>query len=122
MGRHLSPFVTRIRLAVAFALLGAVASTARAGNFYWVGDNVALGSNQTWTNNSSNVLSVSGAISGSSNLTIAGLAGNGGFNFSGANGYSGSTTLSTAGASLTLSGANGGILSTSAISLNPGTT
>src|SRR5437762_209326 len=77
---------------------------------------------QTWTNNGTNALSVSGVISGSgsNNLAIAGVFGNGGFNFSGANTYSGSTTINTNGASLTLSGANGSIQNTSAISLTSG--
>jgi fibronectin-binding autotransporter adhesin len=82
---------------------------------------VILGANQTWTNNSGGVLAVSGVIGGSGNLTIAGIAGNGGVNFSAANTYTGTTTLSTAGATLTLSGANGS-LATTAITLGGGST
>ena len=83
---------------------------------------VALGGTEAWTNNSTNAVTVSGVISGSSgnNLTIAGIAGNGGFNFTAANTYTGTTTLSTLGASLTLSGANGS-LATTAITLAGGT-
>jgi autotransporter-associated beta strand protein len=100
---------------------GGLNSQQGAGNAT-ISANVSLGSAQTWTDNSTGVVNVSGAIAGvaANNLTISGLPGNGGFNFSGANTYAGSTTLSTAGASLTLSGANGSILNTSAITLNGG--
>jgi autotransporter-associated beta strand protein len=83
---------------------------------------VALGAAQTWTNNSASALTVNGVISGSNNLTVAGAAVNGGFTLNAANTYTGSTTLATAGASLILSGANGSILGTTAITLNAGST
>jgi len=55
-----------------------------------IGANVALGAAQTWTNNSANTLTVSGSISGANNLTKAGT---GMVTLSGANGYSGATTV-----------------------------
>ena len=78
--------------------------------------------NQTWTNNSTNALTINGVVSGSEILTVAGIAGNGGFTLTAANTYGNSTTLGTAGALLTLGGANGSILNTSAITLNGGST
>ncbi|MFO1522428.1 MAG: autotransporter-associated beta strand repeat-containing protein [Kiritimatiellia bacterium] len=39
-----------------------------------IGANIGLGANQTWTNNSSNPLTVSGGLSGSGVLTIAGTS------------------------------------------------
>src|SRR4029077_956702 len=53
--------------------------------------NVALGGSQTWTNNSTNLLTVSGVVSGAFNLTTAGT---GAITLSGANTYSGGTILS----------------------------
>jgi autotransporter-associated beta strand protein len=75
---------------------------------------VGLGGVQTWANNSTNALTVSGVISGAAanNLTIGGLSGNGGFTLTAANTYTGTTTLSTNGATLTLSGANGSLATT----------
>jgi autotransporter-associated beta strand protein len=50
-----------------------------------VSTNVALGANQTWTNNSGNVLTVSGGVSGSNrNLTVATSTGGGDVILSGA--------------------------------------
>jgi autotransporter-associated beta strand protein len=54
--------------------------------------NVALGANQTWTNNSTNALTVSGIVSGAFNLTVAG---SGTTALSGLNTYSGGTTVSS---------------------------
>ena len=62
-------------------------------------------------------MAVSGVVSGSGNLAISGA---GTFNFSAANSYTGSTTLATPGANLILSGANGSLQTTSAITLNGG--
>jgi fibronectin-binding autotransporter adhesin len=79
--------------------------------------NVALGTTQTWTNNTPTTVTVNGIISGAgSGLTIAG---SGAFNFTNANTYSGSTTVFTG--TLNLSGANGAVQNTSAIALGAGT-
>ncbi len=82
--------------------------------------NVALGANQSWTNNTSgNTLTASGVVSGSGiNLSLAGA---GGFALTGANTYNGTTSLISNGTNLTLTGANGS-LATSGISLEGGTT
>ncbi len=80
---------------------------------------VLLGANETWTNNSTSAFTASGIIQGTGiNLT---LAGGGGFVFSNANTYSGTTSLINSGTALTLNGANGS-LATTAISLDGGTT
>ena len=93
---------------------------------------VVLGAAQTWSNYSSgSAVSVSGVISGalSNNITFIGT---GGFNLSGANTYTGTTTVgvgvgnSLSGSplgstTLTLSGANGSLAS-SAITVNNGAT
>jgi hypothetical protein len=103
--------------------LGAGGLTAQQGaGAHVINTKVALGATQTWTNNSTNVLTVNGVISGAAanGLTIAGIAGSGGFNFTNAETYSGSTTVFTG--ALTLSGANGSILNTSGITLGAGTT
>ena len=86
---------------------------------YTISTAVALRANQTWANNNTtNALAITGAVSGSGkNLTLAGA---GGFTFSGANTYSGTTSL-LSGTTLTLSGASG-TLATSAISIEGGTT
>lgn len=78
---------------------------------------IALGATQTWNNNSTVALTVNGIISGAgtNNLT---LGGTGGFTFTNASTYSGSTTLFTG--ALTLSG-NGSLLNTSGVTLNAGT-
>ena len=55
-----------------------------------IGANVALGVDQTWTNNSANALTVSGGISGSSNLTKAGT---GSVTLSGPNTFTGAVTI-----------------------------
>ena len=82
---------------------------------------IGLGSTQTWTNNSTaHALSVTGVISGGATAGLT-LSGPGAFNFSGANSFTGTTTLSTAGTALTLSGTNGA-LQTSAITLAGGST
>ncbi len=54
---------------------------------------VILGADQTWTNNSTNALTVGGVISGAHSLTKAGT-GTGGVILSGANTYTGATTVS----------------------------
>ncbi len=84
---------------------------------------IDLGAAQTWTNNSTNALTINGVISDTTGnaLTLAGAPGNAGFVFTNANTYTGATSLSTVGASLTLSG-NGSILNTSSITLAGGTT
>ena len=100
--------------------IGAGGVTDSGSSVFTVSTNVTLGANQTWRNtNTSNAMIFSGPIGGSGiNLT---LAGGGGFNLTGINTYSGTTSLVTAGTALTLSGSNGS-LATSSISLDGGTT
>lgn len=75
-----------------------------------IAPNVVLSSNQTWTNNSSNPLSFTGAVGGAGiNLTKAGT---GEVILSGANTYSGTTTVSNGTLSMI-----GGNLPTSGISV-----
>ncbi|HZJ15340.1 MAG TPA: autotransporter-associated beta strand repeat-containing protein, partial [Chthoniobacteraceae bacterium] len=83
-----------------------------------ISSNVALGTSQTWSNNTANAFTVSGVISGAggNNLTIGG---SGAFTFTGANSYSGSTTLFTG--ALNVSGTSGAIASSSGLSLGAGT-
>jgi len=83
-----------------------------------ISSNVALGTSQTWSNNTANAFTVSGVISGAggNNLTIGG---SGAFTFTGANSYSGSTALFTG--TLNVSGASGAIASSSGLSLGAGT-
>ena len=79
---------------------------------------VTLGVNQTWSNNTATPVTVSGAVAGAGvNLTFGGA---GAFNFTGANSYSGSTSLGSNGTTLSLKGATG-TLATSSISLEGGT-
>ncbi len=88
--------------------------------------NVAIGSAQTWTENSassgSNV-NVSGVLSGSAPVTLRGTGStttpSGAFIFSGSDTYSGALTLLNANTSLTLSG-NGALPSASGITLDGG--
>ena len=94
-----------------------------------ISSGVVLGATQTWSNFSSNPISVSAAITGSASNNLT-LAGGGVFSFSTANSYSAATTLGALaatssvstlpGTTLTLSGAGGSIQSTSAITLNGG--
>jgi autotransporter-associated beta strand protein len=65
-----------------------------------IGANLALGANQTWTNNSADALTVSGAVSGAFALTKAGA---GTLTMTGANTYTGATTIN--GGTLTIGGA-----------------
>jgi autotransporter-associated beta strand protein len=92
--------------------------------------NVAIGAAETWSNNVAtgsgpNPLTVSGALSGSSALSLQGtgstLTPSGAFNFTGANTFSGALTLVNANTSLTLSG-NGTLPSVASITLGGGTT
>ena len=63
---------------------------------------VVLDGVQTWTNNSTNAVTIGTTMSGSA-LTLTGGAGNGGFVFSGATTYAGGTAIN--GTKLTLTGA-----------------
>jgi len=75
--------------------------------------NVALGASQTWTNNSVNSLTVSGRVSGGgNNLTTAGT---GTIILSGANTYTGSTTISAGTLQIGNSGTTGSLSPSSAI-------
>ena len=77
--------------------------------------NVALGASQTWTNNSTNALTVSGIVSGGFALTSAGT---GTIKLSGANAYTGGTTVSAGTLLLTGSGTLGA--TTGALAVNGG--
>ncbi|HEX3356606.1 MAG TPA: autotransporter-associated beta strand repeat-containing protein [Tepidisphaeraceae bacterium] len=57
---------------------------------------VSLDANQVWTNNSTNLLTVSSAVTGPGGLTVMG-GGSGPILFSGNNSYAGGTTISTGG-------------------------
>ena len=75
---------------------------------------IALGAAQTWTNNSTNALTVNGIISGAFALTKAGT---GEVDFGGANTYSGGTTVSAGTLKLT-----GGTLGSTSASLTVNST
>ncbi|WP_009959323.1 autotransporter-associated beta strand repeat-containing protein [Verrucomicrobium spinosum] len=82
---------------------------------------VALGANQTWTNNSANAAVISSIISGARTLT---LAGTGTFTLSGSSTFSGGLTLS-AGTTLNINqggtGAGSSALGTGTFTINGGT-
>lgn len=81
---------------------------------------IALGANQTWSVNSGRTLTVSGVVSGSSNLTKSGA---GTLLLTGANTYSGSTTVNAG--TLTLGNAPSNPIAgslTSAVTVNTGGT
>jgi fibronectin-binding autotransporter adhesin len=73
---------------------------------------VVLGANQTWINNSASNLTVAGAISGAASLTKEGT---GTIILSGANSYTGTTTITTGILQLGAGGATGTISSSSNI-------
>jgi autotransporter-associated beta strand protein len=78
--------------------------------------NVALGASQTWTNNSVNSLTVSGRVSGGgNNLTTAGT---GTIILSGANTYTGATTISAGTLQIGNGGTTGSLSPSSAITNN----
>mgnify|MGYP000004327431 CR=1 FL=1 len=78
-------------------------SVANGAGAVSLGTNMVLGAAQTWTNNSTNLLALSGSVSGANNLTVAGT---GNTTISGAL-ATGAGTLTKSGAgTLTLSGAN----------------
>ena len=100
---------------------------------------LALAASQTWTNNSSNPLTVSGSVAnGGNTLTLAGsgtttisgvigsgsggvvAAGSGLVVLAASNTYTGATTVN--GGSLTLSGTSGAINGTSSVTVGPGAT
>ncbi|QIF02857.1 autotransporter-associated beta strand repeat-containing protein [Roseimicrobium sp. ORNL1] len=99
----------------------ALTINAGAGALSITAQQVILGSNQTWTNNSSNAATITSAISGARALT---LAGTGAFTFSGNNTYSGGTTLSAA-TTLNINssgtGASNSALGTGTFTINGGT-
>ena len=97
--------------------IGTGGITDNGPSTYAINAAVALGGIQIWANNTANTFTVNGIISGAAGNNLT-LGGTGLFTFSGADTYSGSTSILTGG--LTLSG-NGSILNTSAISLNGGT-
>jgi autotransporter-associated beta strand protein len=72
-----------------------------------IGANVALGADQTWTNNSTNTLTVSGVVSGGFSLTKAGT---GTISLTGANTYIGTTVIN--GGTLTVTGSLNGTTGT----------
>jgi len=78
-------------------------SVANGAGAVSLGTNMVLGASQTWTNNSTNLLTFSGSVSGANNLIVAGT---GNTTISGAL-ATGAGTLTKSGAgTLTLSGAN----------------
>jgi len=79
-----------------------------------IASNVALGSSQTWTNNSNQTLTVSGAVSGTANLTTAG---SGTIVLSGSSSYVGTTTVSSGTLLVT-----GSLSGTTAVSVASGAT
>jgi autotransporter-associated beta strand protein len=81
-----------------------------------IGANVALGTNQTWTNNSVNALTVSGNVNGNAALTTAGT---GAVVLSGNNTYTGGTTV-TAGTLLANNG-SGSATGSGSINVTAGT-
>ena len=98
---------------------GIVVNSGNAG--VTLSTNVALGVSQTWTNNSTNALNVSGAISqvsAGSSLTLATTAGAGAgaFSFSGNESYTGGTNVA-GGAALTVT-STGSLSSGSALTLD----
>ena len=99
----------------------ALTINAGAGALSITAQQVILGSNQTWTNNSSNGAIISSVIDGARSLT---LAGTGAFTFSGNNTYSGGTILS-AGTSLNINssgtGASNSAIGTGTFTINGGT-
>ncbi|CAN5667549.1 autotransporter-associated beta strand repeat-containing protein [soil metagenome] len=75
--------------------------------------NVALGAAQTWTNNSANAMTVSGMVSGTNNLT---KAGSGQIILTGANTYSGTTTINAGNLQVGIGGS--GKTGTGAVTVN----
>jgi fibronectin-binding autotransporter adhesin len=85
---------------------GGITVNSSAGGTVNISAPIILGANQTFMNNSANLLTVSGGISGTADLTVKGNT-NGGVTFSGtaSNTYNGTTTVSSG--SLTLSKTGG---------------
>ena len=117
--------------------LGAGGITVQAGTgAHVISADVALGANQTWGNVSSNSLTVSGAISGAGNLTFTGSysiqvatgvgngttaqtgSGTGAFVLTGANSYTGSTTISSGTLQIGTGGTTGSLSTSSTITDN----
>jgi len=95
--------------------IGADGITVQAGSAaHAISSNVALGTSQTWTNNSSNALTVSGRVSGSSGLATAGA---GTLVLSGSNTYGGGTTVNSG----TLQLGGDSALGTGGVTMNAGT-
>jgi autotransporter-associated beta strand protein len=81
---------------------------------------VTISGNQAWMDNTSSPVLVTGAIGGNATSGLT-YSGGGTFNLSGANSYSGSTSLLNNGTILMLSGANGAIASSASVTLDGGT-
>ncbi|MDB6076214.1 MAG: sorting protein, partial [Verrucomicrobiaceae bacterium] len=90
------------KLTIGTASVGGLTVEAGAGAVTITANQIALGTTQTWTNSSSNPLTVTSAISGSGGLTVTG---GGTFTFSGNSTFSGGLTL---GAGSTLNINSGG--------------
>ena len=117
--------------------LGEGGITVQAGTgAHVISANVALGADQTWGNVSANALTVSGAVSGAKNLTFTGsysiqvatgvgnatttqtVSGTGAIVLSGANTYTGSTTVSNGTLQIGGGGTTGSLSTGSAITNN----
>ncbi len=103
--------------------IGAGGLTDNSNAVQTISANISTGSaSEKWTNNSASALNVSGILSGGSAATTLTFAGPGVFRLSGANTYTGAVNVATSGTTLTLSGANGSLLTVNSLTLGGGAT
>ncbi len=74
---------------------GSGITVAAGAGAHTIATNVTLGASQTWANNSTNPLTVSGAVGDSGNAYALTIAGSGQISLSGNNSYSGGTFISS---------------------------